>query len=149
MQRLLHMAFLDQLVLVYFFYLYFVATLLKLDILTLLPHLLMFFYNSGELISGLTLSFLFLIQVRAHIDSFPRQKSHYSRSDNPNKEYIEEGWSIQVSETGFLPISTDFYTAKKNVFVEGSIKLVYCILAPKLFTNIFGCGWQGSKLRKN
>ncbi len=55
-------------------------------------------------------------KVREHIDSFPRRKSHYSRSSNRKREYLDEGLSIsrmyllylekyepQVKETGGKP----------------------------------------------
>ena len=55
--------------------------------------------------------------VREHIMSFPRRKSHYSRTDNHKREYLDEGLSISrmyimylkkyepgVSESGCKPI---------------------------------------------
>ena len=33
-------------------------------------------------------------KIREHINTFPRRKSHYSRSDNRKREYLNEGLSI-------------------------------------------------------
>ncbi|KAL9976984.1 hypothetical protein ACROYT_G014335 [Oculina patagonica] len=42
------------------------------------------------------------IEVRAHIETFPRQMSHYSRKDNAGREYLEEGWSVQRMYFNYL-----------------------------------------------
>ena len=55
-------------------------------------------------------------KIREHINTFPRRKSHYSRSDNRKREYLNEGLSISrmhklyvekyephVKETGAKP----------------------------------------------
>ena len=35
-------------------------------------------------------------RVKGHIESFPRYKSHYSRTDNPNREFLSPDLSVQV-----------------------------------------------------
>ena len=42
--------------------------------------------------------------IKAHIDSFPRYKSHYSRNDNPNREFL----------TPFLTIHTMYGLYKEK-----------------------------------
>ena len=41
-------------------------------------------------------------QVREHIESFPRRKSHYSRADNRKWEYLDEGLSISRMHLMYL-----------------------------------------------
>ena len=72
-------------------------------------------------------------KIREHINTFPHRKSHYSRSDNRKREYLNEGLSISrmhmlylekyeplVKQTRAKPEVKDWVTVKAGTQEHGT-----------------------------
>ncbi|KAL9977499.1 hypothetical protein ACROYT_G014907 [Oculina patagonica] len=68
-------------------------------------------------------------KVRAHINSFLRQKSHYSRKDNRGKEYLEEGWSIQQMYYNYLDANEPTVLKRDREILSHSLSPVLIYLS--------------------